>query len=58
MRGGGYPARPQDRGNIEKQHIPKSHFTGKLFYRVGATVGIEARGIAAVHKITSIAGIN
>src|SRR5208282_237824 len=50
VRGGRNPARPEHCGDIEKQHIPKTHRAAKLLFRIGCC------GIA--HSVKSRAGIN
>ena len=52
VRRGRDPARPQHRGDIEEQDIPKSHHAAKLLFRICWSCGLIA------HAVTSSAGIS
>ena len=49
---GGDPARPEDRGDIEQQHIPKAHRLAQLRF------GIECGGRGNRHRVTWWRGKN
>src|SRR5208282_5375110 len=50
VRRGRNPTRPEHRGDVEKQHVPKTHHAAKLLFGIG--------GGRFAHAVASSAGIS